>query len=81
LPAIVGSVVKVLFGIVLWVGLPLLGWGLKDITGFIRNPVRLVYVLARGMPSASQGSSHSHLFSKSRRSSYTGEDRDPGHGR
>jgi len=40
----VGSVTRLLFGIVLFVGLPLLGWGVPDIPGFAGNPVRLPYV-------------------------------------
>lgn len=41
---ILGSVVKLLIGIVLFAGLPLLGWGVMDLQGFIRNPVRLAYI-------------------------------------
>ena len=40
----VGSVTRLLFGIVLFVGLLLLGWGVLDIPGFAGNPVRLPYV-------------------------------------
>jgi protein-S-isoprenylcysteine O-methyltransferase Ste14 len=36
---------KFLAGVVLFVGLPFLGWGLRDITGFMANPARLAYVV------------------------------------
>lgn len=40
-----GSVIKLLVGIVLFVGLPWVGWGLMDFRGFIGHPVRLAYVV------------------------------------
>ena len=36
-----GSATRLLFGIVLFAGLPLLGWGVMDIPGFAGDPVRL----------------------------------------
>ena len=38
-------VTKILVGVLLFVGLPLLGWGLADIPGFLANPARLAYVI------------------------------------
>ena len=38
-------VTKFLVGVLLFVGLPLLGWGLADIPGFLANPARLAYVI------------------------------------
>lgn len=38
-------VVALFSGIVLFIGLPLLGWGLTDIRGFINNPARLAYII------------------------------------
>jgi protein-S-isoprenylcysteine O-methyltransferase Ste14 len=34
-----------LIGIVIFSGLPFIGWGLNDIHGFIQNPYRLAYVI------------------------------------
>lgn len=39
------SSIKLLIGIVIFVGLPLVGWGVKDIQGFIGHPARLGYTL------------------------------------
>ena len=39
-----GPVIKLVVGVLLFAGLPLLGWGVMDISGFIRNPVRLAYI-------------------------------------
>jgi hypothetical protein len=36
-----GSATRLLFGIVRFAGLPLLGWGVMDIPGFAGDPVRL----------------------------------------
>jgi len=38
-------ITKFLAGVLLFVGLPLLGWGLTDIPGFMANPARLSYVV------------------------------------
>jgi protein-S-isoprenylcysteine O-methyltransferase Ste14 len=38
-------IAKFLAGVLLFVGLPLLGWGLLDVRGFLANPARLAYVL------------------------------------
>lgn len=35
----------VLVGSVLFAGIPLLGWGIIDISGFLRNPARLAYIV------------------------------------
>ena len=37
-------IMKFLAGVFLFIGLPLLGWGLMDIPGFLANPARLGYV-------------------------------------
>jgi protein-S-isoprenylcysteine O-methyltransferase Ste14 len=37
---------KVLFGVLLFAGLPLLGWGISDLRAFAQNEVRLAYVAA-----------------------------------
>lgn len=42
---IVGSVIKVLIGTVLFVGLPLVGWGVTDFKGFLSHPARFGYVV------------------------------------
>lgn len=36
---------KLLVGILIFIGLPLLGWGLSDVRGFLGNPARLAYVI------------------------------------
>lgn len=38
-----GSSIKLLIGIGIFVGLPLVGWGVNDIQGFIGHPARLGY--------------------------------------
>ena len=43
MPTIMRSVVMFLVGIVLFIGLPLLGWGVADLLGFTSNPVRVSY--------------------------------------
>jgi protein-S-isoprenylcysteine O-methyltransferase Ste14 len=42
---ILGSAAKFLMGAVLFVGLPLLGWGVTDFRGFVGHPARLTYVV------------------------------------
>jgi len=42
---VLGFVIKILIGIALFAGLPLLGWGVMDIPGFFENPVRLAYIV------------------------------------
>ncbi len=44
-PRILGSAMKLLLGATLFGGLPLLGWGVNDLSGFVRNPARLAYLL------------------------------------
>jgi protein-S-isoprenylcysteine O-methyltransferase Ste14 len=39
------SIIKLLIGILIFVGLPLVGWGLSDLQGFIDHPARLGYVI------------------------------------
>jgi protein-S-isoprenylcysteine O-methyltransferase Ste14 len=39
------SATKILVGIVLFAGLPLVGWGIVDIRGFAGHPARLAYVV------------------------------------
>lgn len=36
---------KVLFGIALFIGLPLIGWGLADVPGYFANPARFGYAV------------------------------------
>jgi protein-S-isoprenylcysteine O-methyltransferase Ste14 len=43
--ALLRSSTKLLIGIVIFVGLPLVGWGVRDIQGFIGNPARLGYIV------------------------------------
>jgi protein-S-isoprenylcysteine O-methyltransferase Ste14 len=38
-------VIALLFGIVLFIGLPFVGWGITDIRGFVGNPARLGYII------------------------------------
>ena len=42
---ILGSAIKLLMGIVLFVGLPLVGWGMMNFQGFVGHPSRLAYVV------------------------------------
>ena len=39
------AAIKLLMGIVIFVGLPLVGWGVTDIQGFVDHPARLGYVV------------------------------------
>ncbi len=39
---------KLILGLVLLLGLPLLGWGLDDVTGFLREPARAAYLVSFG---------------------------------
>jgi protein-S-isoprenylcysteine O-methyltransferase Ste14 len=39
------SATALLIGIVIFSGLPLIGWGIKDAEGFISHPARLLYVV------------------------------------
>lgn len=39
------SIVMYIVGLILFVGLPLLGWGITDAQGFIANPARLGYII------------------------------------
>jgi protein-S-isoprenylcysteine O-methyltransferase Ste14 len=45
LPRIFGASVKLIVGVVLFVGLPLLGWGITDWTSFFDHPARLFYAI------------------------------------
>jgi protein-S-isoprenylcysteine O-methyltransferase Ste14 len=40
-----GSLIKLSIGVAIFVGLPLVGWGLTDIQGFLDNPARVGYVV------------------------------------
>jgi protein-S-isoprenylcysteine O-methyltransferase Ste14 len=42
---ILGSAIKLLMGVILFVGLPLVGWGVTDLQGFVGHPARLAYVV------------------------------------
>jgi protein-S-isoprenylcysteine O-methyltransferase Ste14 len=39
------SLIALLFGVILFVGLPLVGWGLEDISGFLSEPARLGHII------------------------------------
>ena len=39
------AITKLLIGIMIFVGLPILGWGFKDIPGFLNHPARLGYAI------------------------------------
>jgi protein-S-isoprenylcysteine O-methyltransferase Ste14 len=39
------SAAKILMGVVLFAGLPLLGWSVLDVAGFLSNPARLLYLV------------------------------------
>jgi protein-S-isoprenylcysteine O-methyltransferase Ste14 len=43
--SITRSLLKLSIGSLLFVGLPLVGWGLDDVHGFMRHPARLTYVI------------------------------------
>jgi protein-S-isoprenylcysteine O-methyltransferase Ste14 len=43
--SVVGFAIAILIGTALFAGLPLAGWGLADIQGFISNPARLSYLV------------------------------------
>ncbi len=45
MPTAIRSAIMLLIGIVMFAGLPLLGWGLTDAQGFISNPARLGYTV------------------------------------
>jgi protein-S-isoprenylcysteine O-methyltransferase Ste14 len=45
LSTILRSSIKLLAGILIFVGLPLIGWGVRDIQGFFVHPARLGYVV------------------------------------
>ena len=42
---IIRAAIKLFIGIVIFVGLPLVGWGVKDLRGFMDDPARLGYVV------------------------------------
>ena len=39
------SAISLLVGITIFVGLPLAGWGVMDVRGFLGHPARLAYVV------------------------------------
>lgn len=39
------SVIALLLGVLIFVGLPLAGWGISDVQGFLNHPARLGYVM------------------------------------
>lgn len=43
--SVVRFITKLTIGIVIFIGLPLLGWGITDISGFFSNPARCMYVV------------------------------------
>jgi protein-S-isoprenylcysteine O-methyltransferase Ste14 len=42
---ILKAISKLLIGIIIFIGLPLVAWGIKDVAGFFSNPVRLAFVI------------------------------------
>ncbi len=46
MPNIIKFVSKLAVGLILFVGLALLGWGLGDLSGFFSHPARLIYVIS-----------------------------------
>jgi protein-S-isoprenylcysteine O-methyltransferase Ste14 len=45
MPTIIRSAIKLMIGIVIFAGLPLFSWGVKDTPGFFDHPARLVYTV------------------------------------
>ena len=45
MPRVLNFLYKVLVGVVLFVGLPLVGWGIGNAAGFFANPGRIAYVI------------------------------------
>jgi protein-S-isoprenylcysteine O-methyltransferase Ste14 len=39
------KLISFLFGLIIFSGLPLIGWGLNDIPGFMQNPYRLAFIM------------------------------------
>ena len=39
------AISKLLVGIIIFIGLPVVAWGIKDIAGFFNNPVRLAFII------------------------------------
>ena len=39
------AAITLIFGIVIFVGLPLVGWGVKDVPGFMGYPAQLGYIV------------------------------------
>jgi protein-S-isoprenylcysteine O-methyltransferase Ste14 len=39
------AILSFVFGVLLFVGLPVLGWGLGDVSGFFSDPARMLYVV------------------------------------
>ncbi len=44
--------ISILIGIIIFSGLPLLGWDIMDIGGFIQNPIRLIYIIMMALLSS-----------------------------
>jgi hypothetical protein len=42
---VIRAIIKLLFGILIFVGSPLLGWGIKDFREFLGDPARLSYAI------------------------------------
>jgi protein-S-isoprenylcysteine O-methyltransferase Ste14 len=45
MPAAFRAAIMLLIGVAIFAGLPLLGWGVDDLQGFISNPARLGYIV------------------------------------
>ena len=41
----VRSAIGLIFGVAIFVGLPVLGWGITDVIGFVSSPARLGYIV------------------------------------
>jgi protein-S-isoprenylcysteine O-methyltransferase Ste14 len=42
---LIRAIMKLIIGLVIFIGLPILGWGITDISGFFSNPARLGYAI------------------------------------
>jgi protein-S-isoprenylcysteine O-methyltransferase Ste14 len=42
---LIRAIMKLIIGLVIFIGLPFVGWGITDIQGFIANPARLGYAI------------------------------------
>ena len=43
---VIKSALLIIAGVIIFVGLPLVGWGISNIGNFLNNPARLIYFVA-----------------------------------